>query len=99
MSGPDPSRRGLLLGRVRGPRAYRLRKKIGAVVGQSPDTFGDVGGQKCEARAREALQFLKNYDDAKRLDRPLKGFCCRDLRVRGRPSWQRQRRTTRTRPS
>lgn len=53
------------------------RKKIGAVVGQRPEiTFGDVGGQEVAKRElREALQFLKNYDDAKRLGiRPLKGI-------------------------
>lgn len=53
------------------------RKKVGAVVGQRPEiTFGDVGGQAVAKRELiEALQFLKNHDQARRLGiRPLKGI-------------------------
>ncbi len=53
------------------------RKRVGAVVGQRPEiTFGDVGGQAVAKRElMEALQFLKSFDQAKRLGiRPLKGI-------------------------
>ncbi|HHY44845.1 MAG TPA: AAA family ATPase [Firmicutes bacterium] len=53
------------------------RKKVGAVVGHRPPvTFDDVGGQRVAKRElMEALQFLKDYDRAKRLGiRPLKGI-------------------------
>jgi len=53
------------------------RKKVGAVVGDSPTvTFKDVGGQKIAKRELvEALEFLKNYEQARRLGiRPLKGI-------------------------
>lgn len=53
------------------------RKKVGAVVGNRPQvTFEDVGGQRVAKRElMEALQFLRNYDRARRLGiRPLKGI-------------------------
>lgn len=53
------------------------KKRVGAVVGQRPDvTFGDVGGQAVAKRElMEALQFLKSFDQAKKLGiRPLKGI-------------------------
>ncbi|NLA60423.1 MAG: AAA family ATPase [Firmicutes bacterium] len=53
------------------------RKKVGAVVSHRPQvTFEDVGGQRVAKRElMEALQFLKDYDRARRLGiRPLKGI-------------------------
>lgn len=52
------------------------RKRVGAVVGRPEITFRDVGGQEVAKRElTEALQFLRNYDGAKRLGiRPLKGI-------------------------
>lgn len=53
------------------------RKKVGAVVGGSSRiTFDDVGGQRVAKRElMEALQFLRDYERAKRLGiRPLKGI-------------------------
>ncbi len=53
------------------------RKKAGALIGKKPSvTFDDVGGQKAAKRElQEALEFLKDYDRAKKLGiRPLKGI-------------------------
>jgi len=54
------------------------RKRVGAVVGQQrPEiTFGDVGGQAVAKRElMEALQFLKNFEQARKLGiRPLRGI-------------------------
>jgi len=53
------------------------RRKVGAVIAASPGvTFKDVGGQSVAKRElTEALSFLKNYEEAKRLGiRPLKGI-------------------------
>jgi vesicle-fusing ATPase len=53
------------------------KKRVGAVVGQRPEvTFRDVGGQTVAKRElMEALEFLKNFDQARRLGiRPLKGI-------------------------
>jgi len=53
------------------------RRRVGALVGQRPDvTFSDVGGQAVAKRElMEALEFLKDFDRARRLGiRPLKGI-------------------------
>lgn len=53
------------------------RGRAGVVVGAKSDvTFNDIGGQKIAKRElMEALNFLKNFEDAKKLGiRPLKGI-------------------------
>lgn len=53
------------------------KRKVGALVNQVPRvTFDDIGGQSIAKRElTEALEFLRNYDRAKRLGiRPLKGI-------------------------